>query len=52
VSSTYNGVIGDEDASVVAPFKGNISNLEIYNRALTPTEILQNYNATKSRFAL
>jgi hypothetical protein len=22
----------------------------IYNRVLTPTEILQNYNATKSRF--
>jgi hypothetical protein len=29
---------------------GNISNVQIYNRALTATEILQNYNATKSRF--
>ena len=52
VSSTFNGVIGDEDASVVAPFKGNISNLQIYNRALSATEILQNYNATKSRFGI
>ena len=33
-------------------FKGNISNAMIYNRALSPTEILQNYNAQKSRFGL
>ncbi len=33
-------------------FKGNISNSLIYNRALTVTEIQQNYNATKSRFGL
>ena len=30
----------------------NISNVQIYNRALTATEIQQNYNATKSRFDL
>jgi hypothetical protein len=29
---------------------GNISNTLIYNRALSAAEILQNYNATKSRF--
>ena len=29
-----------------------ISNLQIYNRALTSSEIQQNYNATKSRFGL
>ena len=29
---------------------GNISNTLIYNRALTAAEVLQNYNATKSRF--
>jgi hypothetical protein len=29
-----------------------ISNTQIYNRALTAAEILQNYNATKSRFGL
>jgi len=29
-----------------------ISNVSIYNRALTPTEITQNYNALKSRFGL
>ena len=31
---------------------GNISNTLIYNRALSAAEILQNYNATKSRFGL
>lgn len=29
-----------------------ISNFKIYNRALTPEEVLQNYNATKSRYGL
>jgi hypothetical protein len=31
---------------------GNISLIQIYNRALTPQEISQNYNATKGRFGL
>ena len=30
----------------------NIGGLQIYNRALSATEILQNYNATKTRFGL
>jgi len=33
-------------------FNGRVSQTQIYNRALTPTEILQNYNATKTRFNL
>lgn len=39
-------------ASVNIHFNGNIAQTQIYNRALTPQEILQNYNATKSRFNL
>ena len=31
-------------------FGGNISQVKIYNRVLTATEIQQNYNATKGRF--
>jgi hypothetical protein len=31
---------------------GSIANLQVYNRALSATEILQNYNATKTRFGL
>jgi hypothetical protein len=33
-------------------FNGKIASTLIYNRALTASEILQNYNATKSRFGL
>jgi len=31
-------------------FNGNIASLQIYNRALTSIEVLQNYNTTKTRF--
>jgi hypothetical protein len=33
-------------------FKGNMFNVMFYNRALTATEVLQNYNAIKSRLSL
>ena len=33
-------------------FNGKISNIKYYNRAISSSEILQNYNATKSRFGL
>jgi len=32
--------------------KGRVSQIQAYNRALSATEILQNYNATKTRFGL
>jgi hypothetical protein len=32
------------------PFNGSIATTQIYNRALTAQEILQNYNATKGRY--
>jgi hypothetical protein len=35
-----------------APFNGTISNTQIYNRALSASEILQNYNAQRARFGL
>ena len=41
-----NSAFGD------GPFPGNIYVASVYNRALTATEILQNYNATKTRFGL
>jgi hypothetical protein len=31
---------------------GNIAFVKTYNRSLTDTEVLQNYNATKGRFGL
>jgi len=33
-------------------FNGTIANTQIYNRALSAQEVLQNYNATKSRYGL
>ena len=33
-------------------FKGNISHFSIYNRALSEIEVLENYNASKTRFGL
>jgi hypothetical protein len=43
----------DDVANVTSNFfSGDISQVKIYNRALTTTEILQNYNATKTRFGL
>jgi hypothetical protein len=33
-------------------FKGFISNIQVYNRALTASEIQQNYNCLKGRFGI
>jgi len=33
-------------------FQGRVSNVSIYNRALTAQEIQQNYNATRSRYGI
>ncbi len=33
-------------------FSGHISNVQVYNRALSSDEVLQNYNALKGRFGL
>ena len=41
------------DATAGRILTGNyVSNLKIYNRALTAQEVLQNYNATKGRYGL
>jgi hypothetical protein len=56
--SSYSGVltnytptgiayIGRDVRTGITAFKGNIKNVQVYNRVLTGAEILQNYNATK-----
>jgi hypothetical protein len=47
-------VIGNRDdgSGFNIPISGSIGLVNIYNRALTESEILQNYNAQKSRFGL
>lgn len=44
--------VGARYSTGFEPFIGGISQASIYNRALSATEVLQNYNATKSRFGL
>ena len=44
--------VGYRDAGTPDPYTGNISVVQIYNRALSASEVLQNYNATKTRFGL
>jgi hypothetical protein len=55
-SSPFNTSIGgvgtDANFGVNRGLYGNLSIARVYNKVLTPTEILQNYNATKSRFGL
>ena len=42
--------IGDFPISGIEPWAGRIAQVSIYNKALTASEIQQNFNATKSRF--
>jgi hypothetical protein len=53
-TSTSDVYIGAINPSVVAGwyYDGRIATTQIYNRALTATEIQQNFNATRSRFGI
>lgn len=42
----------NNNSVISAPLSGTISSICVYNRTLTASEVLQNYNATKARFAL
>jgi hypothetical protein len=44
--------IGKQGPWDIYYFNGNIGQTMVYNRALTSTEVTQNFNATKSRFGL
>ena len=46
--------VGFRDVGGIAPdpYTGRIAQTSVYNRVLSATEVLQNYNATKSRFGL
>ena len=50
--TTTNNVFVGGNSYISETFAGNISQLRIYNRALSDTEILAYYNATKSRYGL
>ena len=48
LTSNYNFTYGAESVGAA----GNVSIMSFYNRALSATEVLQNYNAQKSRYGL
>jgi hypothetical protein len=51
-TSTGTFEIGRSPGGLTQLWYGNIASVKYYNRVLTATEILQNYNALKSRFGL
>ena len=51
INNSVNVRIARDEANEYI-FQGNISNVQLYNRALTAQEILQNYNAMKRRYGL
>jgi hypothetical protein len=48
--STQEFYVGRRYSANPEPFNGSISIVQIYNRVLSASEILQNYNAQKSRY--
>jgi hypothetical protein len=42
----------DYNGSIIQSLNGNISLAKMYNRALSPTEITQNFNALRTRFGI
>ena len=49
-STNFNALMNKSNYS--RPLGGNIYQCLLYNKTLTATEVLQNYNATKARFGL
>jgi len=47
---TLNNLFLGTDETLTVNHDDKISNVKIYNRPLTPTEVAQNYEATKSRY--
>jgi hypothetical protein len=50
--SIYNIGRSQATSGTLYSMNGTIGQILLYNRALSPTEILQNYNATKTRYGL
>jgi hypothetical protein len=49
---TFDLNIGGAGNGTTQPLEGRISLMNLYSKALTPQEVLQNYNSTKHRFGL
>lgn len=51
-SSTAPATLGATTTTLIYPFLGKIGQTLFYSKVLTPSEMVQNYNATKSRYGL
>ena len=51
-SKLFIGRSGNDQTVGGIPFNGSMSNVSMYNRTLSASEVLQNYNAQKSRYGL
>ena len=51
-TSSTNPIYFGEESDSTLDFKGNLTNMMFYNKILTSSEVLQNYNSQKSRFGL
>jgi hypothetical protein len=52
VATNTIGYLGRYNGNYGQYLSGNIASVQLYNRALTASEVLQNFNAQKSRFGL
>lgn len=50
--TTDNNYIGARQHGDVQAYRGNISNVLIYNRSVTPAEVQQNFNAFRGRYGI
>jgi hypothetical protein len=51
-ASSYNLLVGGNAQFPARAWDGYISNVQIYNRGLSPFEVYQNYNSMKGRFGI
>lgn len=51
IASGVQVTIGRDGTSSTRLLNGSVSNVSIYSRALSPSEIQQNFEATRGRFA-
>ena len=52
-ASTFDNIyIGSDGGQLNRYYNGRIAMVQLYNRALTDTEILQNFNATRGRYGV
>jgi hypothetical protein len=52
IQDTFSIRLGNTSTFSDGPYPGNIYVAQVYNRVLSDSEVLQNFNATKSRFGL